>query len=227
MEACVVDGTTTHFGATALLHHIKNPILLAREIHLAAPFQCLVGSAAEEFAMERGLQMVPQKYFFTQERWKQHQDAPDDKPPPEWPTPLETVGAVALDLHGCMAAGTSTGGLNNKWDGRIGDTPVLGAASWAQHGIGAISATGNGEHILRVGLAKEIVDRVKYSGQRVRNAAQEVIQGMEPGTAGCIAMDQDGQVSMVMNTAGMYRGYMGMGMEQPIVNLFADEDDHL
>jgi beta-aspartyl-peptidase (threonine type) len=164
----------------------------------------MVGSGAEEFAATAGIERVDPSYFRTEERWQELQRAlKDDK--------FGTVGVVALDRSGALAAGTSTGGLTNKRYGRVGDSPIIGAGTYADEHCG-VSATGHGELFIRYTVARDICARVEYGGRTLAQAADEVVMNElvhAGGDGGVIAMDQQGHFALPFNTPGMYRGYIG------------------
>jgi beta-aspartyl-peptidase (threonine type) len=163
----------------------------------------MVGSGAEEFAATVGVERVDPSYFRTEERWQELQNKlKDDK--------FGTVGIVALDQHGAIAAGTSTGGLTNKRYGRVGDSPIIGAGTYADAKCG-VSATGHGEVFIRYTVAREICARVEYTGASLADVAQNVIDELArvDGDGGVIALDRDGHFALPFNTPGMYRGYIG------------------
>jgi beta-aspartyl-peptidase (threonine type) len=163
----------------------------------------MVGSGAEEFAATVGIERVDPSYFRTEERWQDLQDKLEqDK--------FGTVGIVALDQHGAIAAGTSTGGLTNKRYGRVGDSPIIGAGTYADANCG-VSATGHGEVFIRYTVAREVCARVEYAGARIGDAAQQIVDELArvDGDGGVIALDREGHFAQPFNTPGMYRGYIG------------------
>jgi beta-aspartyl-peptidase (threonine type) len=219
LDASVMDGTSLQAGAVAGLKHVKNPISLARLVMERSPHVMMVGEGAEAFARQQGMKMVSQKYFFTERRWKQLQEAKkkemqksnSEGHPTSNEANLGTVGAVALDQKGRLAAGTSTGGITNKRFGRVGDSPIIGAGTYADNRSCAVSATGDGEYFIRLGVARDISALMEYKGKSVTEAADIVI--MEKlaklgGTGGVIAMDKSGNHAWPFNTSGMYRGYV-------------------
>lgn len=234
LDAAIMDGRTLAAGAVAVLGHVKNPIVLARRVLERSPHVMLVGEGAEEFAKTQGVQLVDPAYFYTELRWKQLQRAleaekekeaeqkgripsaqrlPDSASEGLEPgeSPFGTVGAVALDKQGNLAAGTSTGGMTNKRSGRVGDTPIIGAGTYASPGC-AVSATGHGEFFIRYTVAHDICARMQYQGTTLDAAANTVVMDVlvkAHGDGGIIAMDGEGHVAMVFNTTSMYRGFMG------------------
>jgi beta-aspartyl-peptidase (threonine type) len=219
LDASVMNGATREAGSVAGLTHVKNPILLARRVMEKSPHVMMVGAGAEEFAKAQGLELVPESYFRTEERWQQLQKALEKEKaqPSASADPLfgdykfGTVGAVALDQAGRLAAGTSTGGMTNKRYGRVGDSPIIGAGTYADSRC-AVSATGHGEFFIRYTVARDICARVEYQGAPLKTAAEAVVLDVlvkAGGEGGIIAMDAQGNVAMPFNSAGMYRGYMG------------------
>jgi len=220
-----MDGRTMMAGAVAGLKHIKNPIRLARLVMDKSPHVLMVGEGAEAFAREQGgIEFVSESYFYTEFRWQQLQRALEEektragamlRPRSDNPaagTYFGTVGAVALDQAGNLAAATSTGGLTNKRFGRVGDSPIIGAGTYASNASCAISATGTGEYFIRLTVAKDICARVEYRGVSAQTAADEVIQGvLKPagGEGGVVGLDRRGAVVVSFNTTGMGRGYIG------------------
>ncbi|TNY27353.1 isoaspartyl peptidase/L-asparaginase family protein [Fulvimonas soli] len=232
LDAAIMDGYTLRAGAVAAVHRVKNPILLARAVMEHSPHVMLVGDGAEAFAREQGVTLVDPSYFRTEERWRQLQkalkeDAAHEKhADPETARHFGTVGAVALDAQGHLAAGTSTGGIVDKRWGRVGDSPIIGAGTYANSGC-AVSGTGWGEFYIRTVAAHEICMRVTQMRVPVQRAAAEVINQEIPamgGNGGAIALDDQGHVAMPFNTDGMFRGWIGDdGVSH--VALYGDEDD--
>jgi beta-aspartyl-peptidase (threonine type) len=219
LDASIMDGANLKAGAVAGLKHVRNPISLARLVMQKSPHVMMIGKGAEAFARQQGMKMVSQKYFFTERRWKQLQEAKKkeaQKSTTEIFPILEearhgTVGAVALDLNGNLAAGTSTGGMTNKKFGRVGDSAIIGAGTYADNRTCAVSATGDGEYFIRLGVARDISALMEYKAKSVKEAADAVIMEKLPklgGTGGVITMDRDGNHAWPFNTSGMYRGYV-------------------
>lgn len=232
MDAAIMDGATLEAGSVAGVHRVKNPILLARAVMEKSQHVMLVGDGAEEFAKQVGITLVDSAYFRTEERWQQLQKALKEDENQEKHSDVETakhfgtVGAVALDAQGHLAAGTSTGGMNDKRWGRVGDTPIIGAGTYANSGC-AVSGTGWGEYYIRTVAAHEICMRVTQMRVPLRRAAAEVINQEIPsmgGNGGAIALDANGTVSMPFNTDGMYRGWIGAD-GVPHVSIYGDESD--
>jgi beta-aspartyl-peptidase (threonine type) len=213
LDAAIMDGATRRAGAVAGLHRIRNPVLLARAVMEKSPHVMMAGAGAEAFAKSIGFEFVDPAYFRTEERWQQLQKAlAAEKAQASATLPATayfgTVGAVARDAKGQLAAATSTGGMTNKRWGRIGDAPVIGAGTYASAQC-AVSATGWGEFYIRAAVAHDICARMAYRGDSVRAAAEEVVLKVVPalgGDGGVIALDANGRVAMPFNTEGMYRG---------------------
>jgi beta-aspartyl-peptidase (threonine type) len=213
LDASVMDGATLRSGAVAGLHRVKNPVLLARAVMERSVHVMMMGDGAEAFAKSVGIEMVDPSYFRTEERWDQLQKALErERAQPLAALPSRaytgTVGAVALDRKGRLAAATSTGGMTNKRWGRVGDSPIIGAGTYANVGC-AVSGTGWGEFFIRAAVAHDICARVAYRGDSIKAAAEEVVLKIVPalgGDGGVIAMDRRGRVAMPFNTNGMYRG---------------------
>ena len=215
MDASIMDGSNLQAGAVAAIHNIKNPILLARRVMTESPHVMLMGEGAEMFAREQELEFADDDYFFTERRWEQLQKAKlegsdksanaDGRYPDRW---MSTVGAVALDSAGNLAAGTSTGGMTNKRFGRVGDSPIIGAGTYADNRSCAVSATGHGEYFIRATVARDICARMQFQGASLQKAADEVVMGelvQMGGTGGIISVDKQGNIALVFNTEGMYR----------------------
>ena len=214
LDAAIMDGATLRAGSVANVHRVRNPILLARAVMEKSPHVMLVGDGAEQFAQSVGIELVNPKYFYTEERWQQLQQALKEEEhkriDPGKAPHHGTVGAVALDQQGRLAAGTSTGGMTNKRYGRVGDSPIIGAGTYANAKC-AVSATGWGEYYIRANAAHDICARVEYRGEPVAQAAKEVVMDVIPklgGDGGVIALDADGNFAMPFNTEGMYRGWV-------------------
>ena len=220
MDAAIMDGKTLAAGAVAVLKHVKNPISLARLVMEKSGHVMIDGEGAEAFAKENGMELVDQKYFFTQERWdalqkikaaEKHRTGGAGKAFLITDQDRHgTVGAVALDKNGNLAAATSTGGTTNKRPGRVGDTPIIGAGTYANDATCAVSATGDGEYFIRATVGHDISALMGYRGMSLKEAAQAVLDKVAKlgGTGGLIAIDHQGNIALPFNTAGMYRGYV-------------------
>ena len=233
LDAAVMDGKTLNAGAVAGVTTVKNPIDLAIAVMNNSEHVMMIGKGAETFAEEQGIEIVAPEYFYTENRFKGLQRVKDSEK-----TQLDhddqktafldpfindskygTVGAAALDKHGNLAAGTSTGGMTNKRWGRVGDVPVIGAGTYANNKTAAISGTGWGEFFIRGVVAYDISALMEYGGMSLQEAAQEVIQKKNVelgGNGGIIAIDNKGNVAMEFNTAGMYRAKMNQKGELEI-----------
>jgi len=215
LDAAIMDGATLRAGAIAGVHRVRNPILLARAVMEKSPHVMLTGDGAEAFAKTVGVTLVDPSYFRTDERWRQLQEAlkaEEKKQASALGRAIHygTVGAVALDREGHLAAGTSTGGMTNKRWGRVGDSPIIGAGTYANAHC-AVSATGWGEYYIRATAAHDICARVEYAKQPVAKAAHDVVMDVIPklgGDGGVIALDSDGNFALPFNTDGMYRGWV-------------------
>lgn len=218
LDAAIMDGSTQKAGAIAGVRHVRNPIELARMVMDRTPHVLLAGEGAEEFALEQGVDLVPGSYFHTERRWKQLEEAQKSEATASLSTEdiayFGTVGAVARDKTGNLAAATSTGGMTNKRWGRIGDSPIIGAGTYADNATCAVSATGSGEYFIRAVVAHEICARVRLSGISAAKAAHDVIHGKLKdigGDGGVIVVDKDGALSLEFNTEGMFRGARNSG----------------
>lgn len=220
MDASIMDGKTLDAGAVAFIRNVKNPIRLARLVMERTEHVFLGGDGAMSFAEDMNAELADNTYFFTDLRWKQLEQAIEedriqldhagsslDRPPLRSKS-IGTVGAVACDANGDLAAATSTGGMTNKKFGRIGDTPVIGAGTYADNATCAVSCTGHGEYFILGVAAYDVAARMKYKGINLEQAARETIERLTEikGEGGLIAVDADGNVSMPMNSDGMYRG---------------------
>jgi beta-aspartyl-peptidase (threonine type) len=222
LDAAVMDGKTRAAGAVAAVWRVKNPIDLARLVMEKSQHVLLVGEGAERFAVEQGMELVDPSYFDTPPRLQQlHKEQDRERAKRQGqattqPTEQEkhgTVGAVALDRYGNLAAATSTGGMTNKRFGRVGDTPVIGAGTYADNDTCAASGSGHGEFFMRLVLCHEIASQMRYSGKSVTDAANDVVVRQLKelgGTGGVIAIDRRGNIAMPFNTSGMYRASMGV-----------------
>jgi beta-aspartyl-peptidase (threonine type) len=211
LDAAIMDGRQMRAGAVASVRHVRNPIELARRVMEKSRHVLLVGAGAEEFALEEKFTLVPNQYFRTAERLEQLESeqrgerVSDLVPPP----PQGTVGAVARDADGNLAAATSTGGMTNKRPGRVGDSPIVGAGTYAKNGVCAVSATGHGEYFIRAVAAHHVCAAVEYRGFTLQQAVHEMLHGILAGLGGdggLIAVDRDGRLVMEFTTEGMFRG---------------------
>ncbi|MBS3946086.1 MAG: isoaspartyl peptidase/L-asparaginase [Melioribacter sp.] len=224
LDASIMDGKTLSAGAVAGIKHVKSPITLARLVMEKSPHVMMISAGAEEFAKQNGLEMVDNEYFITKERWESYQRALQREEERKKTEKHGTVGAVALDKEGNIAAGTSTGGMMMKKFGRVGDAPIIGAGTYANNKTCGVSATGSGEYFIRIGVAKDISSLIEYKGMSLKNASEEVIKkvGDLGGNGGVICLDKFGNVAMPFNTEGMYRGYYING-EKPVIKMYKDE----
>ena len=229
LDAAIMEGATRRAGAVAGVTRTKNPISLARAVMEQSPHVFLARDGADQFSREHGLQQVEPEYFRTEERWQQLQQmkAAAAKGAQLFDANLKygTVGAVARDTAGHVAAGTSTGGLTGKRWGRIGDTPVIGAGTYADDRACAVSATGSGEYFIRAGVAHEICARVRLKGETIQAAADAVIRGelkAMGGDGGVIVLGADGSMGWSFNTPGMYRGRVSSETKAAVA-IYGDE----
>jgi len=224
LDASIMDGKTLKAGAVAGIKHVKNPITLARLVMDKSPHVMMIGEGAEEFAKENNMEMVENNYFITPERWRQYQKMKEAQDKKQKEEKHGTVGCVALDKNGNLAAGTSTGGMMMKKFGRVGDSPIIGAGTFADNNTCAVSGTGYGEYFIRLGVARDISDLMAYKNLSLSEAANEVIMKKLPqlgGDGGIIAIDKNGNIAMPFNTDGMYRGYLLNG-EKPIIKIYKE-----
>lgn len=227
MDASIMEGANREAGAVAMVSTVRNPVSLARLVMEKNPHVLLCGEGAQRFARECGVAEEDLEYFRTEWRWKAMDQIRDPSrgglsedivPPPPDPALIEamdkkfgTVGAVALDAAGNLAAATSTGGTNAKFPGRIGDSPIIGAGTYADNETCAVSATGHGEYFIRNATAHEIASLMRYAGLSLQDAAERVVNGQlveMGGRGGIVAIDRHGNIAMPFNSAGMYRGYL-------------------
>jgi beta-aspartyl-peptidase (threonine type) len=227
LDASIMDGSNLMAGAVAGVTTIKNPIKAAYAVMTESPHVMLAGRGAEKFAAENGLEIVDPSYFVDSARYRQYLDRrraektgdaalvdTDNKQ-----KKFGTVGAVALDKFGNIAAGTSTGGMSDKRYGRVGDSPIIGAGTYAKNETCGVSCTGWGEYFIRLSVAHDISALMEYGGLSLQEAADSVIVKKLPrlgGDGGIIAVDRNGKVSMTFNTEGMYRGYIRAGEDAKI-----------
>jgi beta-aspartyl-peptidase (threonine type) len=219
LDASIMDGSNLMAGSVAGITTIKNPITAAYAVMTKSEHVMMVGKGAEKFAEEQGLEIVEPAYFFDSLRYQQWLEVTKGEnekeasliDPYTKDKKFGTVGAVALDQFGNIAAGTSTGGMTNKKYGRVGDAPIIGAGTYANNNSCAVSATGWGEYFIRLSVAHDIAAQIEYAGLSLQAAADSVVMKKVPalgGDGGIIALDRQGNVSMTFNTEGMYRGYI-------------------
>jgi beta-aspartyl-peptidase (threonine type) len=238
LDASIMNGKTLAAGAVAGLNRVKNPITLARAVMERSPHVMMAGAGAQKFAAEQKIELVEEKYFWTQNRWDALQQIlKEEKEKAANPAKkvslaeagmpanrFGTVGAVALDSNGDLAAGTSTGGMTNKKYGRIGDAPIIGAGTYADNNSCAVSATGWGEFFIRLGIARDISAMMEYRALTVQAAADRVIkQKLQKigGDGGIIAIDKFGNMAVSFNSEGMYRAYINID-GKPVVEIYND-----
>ncbi|NAZ53887.1 isoaspartyl peptidase/L-asparaginase [Vibrio toranzoniae] len=238
MDASVMHGREMDAGAIAGVRHIKNPVELARDVMLKSDHVLLIGEGAEKFAFEHEYTFTEQDYFFTERRYDQLQSMKEkgifalsetqyEEQQDQYPDDKKhgTVGAVALDQAGNLAAATSTGGVTNKQYGRVGDSPIIGAGTIAENGNVAVSTTGMGEFFLRKMVASDVAARMRYLKEDVHTASEQIIQGelkAMGGEGGLIAIDGQGEIHFGMNSSGMYRASVDTeGYVE--VKIYADE----
>jgi L-asparaginase / beta-aspartyl-peptidase len=210
LDAAVMEGATLRAGAVTLLTTVRNPVQLARVVMEKTPHVLLGGAGAEVLARENGLAIVEPSYFFTDRRWQALQRVKQAAGTASEAEKHGTVGAVALDRHGDLAAATSTGGRNNKLPGRISDSALIGAGTYANNATAAISCTGDGDYFIRAAAAHALSSLMALSGWSVERAAEHAIRAVAElgGSGGLIALDRHGNLAMPFDTPGMYRGYV-------------------
>ncbi|MFY9825509.1 MAG: isoaspartyl peptidase/L-asparaginase [Thermoanaerobaculia bacterium] len=213
LDAAIMDGRDLSCGSVAGLKTVRHPITLARLVKEKSPHVFLVGEGAEAFATAMKVERVKNAWFDTPFRYQQLQEAlQEEKKTKKEKKDKDTVGAVALDTHGNLAAATSTGGLTNKRFGRLGDVPVIGAGTYANNRTAALSATGIGEEFIKHTVAHDISALIEYGGLTLQQAADRVIhQKLKPGDGGVIGVGRDGSIALVFNSEGMYRGAVDSG----------------
>ncbi|MBB5519735.1 isoaspartyl peptidase/L-asparaginase family protein [Amphiplicatus metriothermophilus] len=225
LDASIMDGATLNAGAVAGVTRVRNPIRLARAVMEKSAHVMFAREGAEKFAEEQGLELVSPAYFRTEARWKAYRDAlekekkgkegkPDKGAAADADYKYGTVGAVALDAEGNLAAGTSTGGMSMKRYGRVGDSPIIGAGTFADNRSCAVSSTGHGEYFIRLAIARDVCAQVEYAGKSVAEAARDVIHGRLQGLGGdggVIVLGKDGGYTMEFNSKGMFRGVKQAG----------------
>lgn len=242
LDAAIMDGATLKAGSVAGVTRTRHPITLARAVMEKSRHVMMIGQGADAFAASQGLEQVDPSFFFTERRWSQlvkelgKQGLPVPERPAGAPRPqafqtipddrkFGTVGVVALDSAGNVAAGTSTGGTTAKRWGRVGDAPIIGAGTYASNQSCAVSATGTGEYFIRLTVAREICALVQYEGMTLQKAADTVIQDRLTalgGDGGVIAIAPDGQIAWSFNTSGMYRASAAQG-RPVVVSIYKDE----
>lgn len=229
LDASIMDGATRNSGAVAGVTVVKNPIKLARDVMENSHHVMFATDGADKFAKERNHELVEQDYFFTERRWRSYREALESaKEDKDASLPIDfkygTVGAVALDKDGNLAAGTSTGGRTFKEYGRVGDSPIIGAGTFADNNSCAVSSTGHGEYFIRLTIARDICAQVEYAGKTVEAAADDVIHNRLEnlgGTGGVIVLGADGSYAMPFNTSGMFRGVKNA--ETEVIAIYGDD----
>ena len=235
LDACVMDGNTLNAGAVAGVSHLRNPILAARLVMEHSPHVMMIGQGAENFAIAQGMERVSADIFSTPERYAQllaartagetvldHSASPLDEN-----NKMGTVGAVALDMFGNLAAATSTGGMTNKLPGRVGDSPLVGAGCYANNASVAVSCTGTGEVFIRALAAYDIAALMDYGGLSLTEACERVVMEKLPalgGSGGLIAIDHEGNVALPFNSEGMYRAW-GYAGDTPTTGIYREKGD--
>ena len=235
LDASIMDGSNRKAGAVAAITGVRNPVKAARLVMERTSHVMMVGAGATQFAKEQGLQFEDSAYFYTDRRWEELQRTQEEERQHQGEfgslalphMHLGTVGAVALDASGNLAAATSTGGLTNKRWGRVGDSPIIGAGTYADNATCAVSCTGRGEVFIRCSAAREVAALMEHRGLSLEEAAKRVVQEElvklgGPGTGGLIALDRNGNVAMELNTPGMYRGHIRSD-GTPHVFIYGDE----
>lgn len=239
LDASIMDGSDRNAGAVAGVTTVRHPISAARKVLAKSPHVMMSGPGAETFAKDQGCEIVKPEFFRVENRWKQLErarkkeqiklDHSEDEGAVPWHKSVDkfgTVGVVALDQNGNLAAGTSTGGMTNKRWGRIGDSPVIGAGTYANNATCAVSCTGHGEYFIRWAAAYDVSAIMEYKGVSLKEAAEEVIQKkLKPagGDGGLIAIDKQGNIAMPFNTRGMYRASRKKGEKKATVKIYKEK----
>ncbi|MEN8122908.1 MAG: isoaspartyl peptidase/L-asparaginase [Bacteroidota bacterium] len=222
LDVSIMDGKTLNAGAASGVSNVKNPIELAYKIMTKSNHVMLSGEGASQFAKEQGLEIVDPKYFYTEKRWKSLQEVieREKKKLENEKEKHGTVGCVVLDKYGNLAAGTSTGGMTNKKYGRIGDSPVIGAGTYANNATCAVSCTGHGEFFIRYVVAYSVSALMEYKSLSLQDAGNEIINNKLKavgGTGGLVSVDKDGNIAMPFNTPGMFRGFLKSTGEKEVL----------
>lgn len=218
LDASVMDGKTLKAGAVAAVRDIKNPVRVARAVMEKSEHVLLNGTGASQFAKDHGFLPVDNSYFYTEKRRKQLDELLKQEREAGVNDKHGTVGCVALDKYGNIAAGTSTGGMTNKRYGRIGDSPIIGAGTYANNQTGGFSCTGHGEYYIRLGFSRDISAMIEYKGLSIQQACRTEVGKLTQlgGTGGVIGLDRKGNIAMEFNTSGMFRGYIKSNGEKQI-----------
>lgn len=218
LDASVMDGKSLKAGAIAAVRDIKNPIRVARAVMEKSEHVMLNGTGASQFAKEQGFVPVDNSYFYTEKRRQQLDELLKKEREAGVNDKHGTVGCVALDKYGNIAAGTSTGGMTNKKYGRIGDSPIIGAGTYANNATGGFSCTGHGEYYIRLGFSRDISALIEYKGLSVQEACKTEVEKLTKlgGTGGVIGLDRKGNIAMEFNTSGMFRGYISSNGEKQV-----------
>ncbi len=228
LDASIMDGASRNAGAAAKLRTIKNPIKVARLIMDVSPHVFLSGNGADNYASQNGLTEVSNSYFTTSKAKRALDRALGSQKSVDTRTETQkmgTVGCVVLDRNGNLSAGTSTGGMTAKKNGRIGDSPIIGAGTYAENGVCAVSSTGHGEYFIRAAVAHDIAARMKYGKQTLLQAAKEVVEEdlvNLGGSGGVIALDYTGEIALIFNSGGMFRASQTAGGD-PYVAMYGNE----
>ncbi|TAK60976.1 MAG: peptidase T [Bacteroidetes bacterium] len=228
LDASMMNGKTLRCGAVAAVHHVKNPISLARKIMEQSEHILLVGAGAENFALEQGMSLCSHKELISQRelnKWKAFQASHDFSTKDAFKKsnqPSDTVGAVAMDTNGDICVGTSTGGTFNKHPGRVGDSPLIGCGTYADNEIGGVSTTGWGEAMMKIVMAKTVIDFLEQNGGDIHKAATkgvDLLKRKVDGYGGVIVMNNKGEVGVAYNTPRMARAYITEQMIEPIITV--------